>query len=455
MICDSNYYWSDKWFIKKRTTYSWFINGDLPYTWFVSNERISLKNGLLLNSGLSSSFQLSSRLYENIRRLKLNTIISMYQFDLRWVEKFEQLEQLEIYEITLLENVSIILPNLNKLFIGSILKKCFNKTEYLVFNTPRLQFAYFGYNVLDAVRLMHFNCLEYLEFEGDGGYSDLNHFKNLRIVHCNAITKISLHLIRSLTRLPNLTELHCNSFSLTVHSPNMFGAYRTPSDAEVLVFKRVFNHCFVVKNGLKQLNFKLYFDGLLIKGDQEFDKYKFGQLTFQLHMKDYASFVVCSPQCQVINFSELIESTNVLPVNIIEKYPNIIWIYVKNAEEDKLIWFLKGCRNLVYLQIQASFTQRFYDQLVDYNCELRHLAIDNYSYELDFKFLYKLEFLVNFYTQSPLSVDFAHRLMKGLKYCTYISYRWDIHKEKHISFRKVLNNYTIKIWPKTYYVRRQ
>ena len=71
MICDPNYYWSDKWFIKKGMTCSWFVNADLPYTWFVSNERISLQNRLLLNSGLSSSFHLSSRFYKSVRRLKL------------------------------------------------------------------------------------------------------------------------------------------------------------------------------------------------------------------------------------------------------------------------------------------------------------------------------------------------------------------------------------------------
>ena len=107
-------------------------------SWFISNERISLKNRLFSNPKLFSPFQLSSRFYKSVRRLKLIVKIICNQVTLGWLEKFEQLKQLEIYEIISQENVLISLPGLKKLYIYSFSGESSFETEYLVFNTPKL-----------------------------------------------------------------------------------------------------------------------------------------------------------------------------------------------------------------------------------------------------------------------------------------------------------------------------
>ena len=90
--------------------------GHLANSWFISNETINLKNELW-NLKFSSTFQFPQRFYQSVRRLKLNTLIDT--INLKLVEKFDQLEQLDICLIVLKEILLINLPNLNKLYIGS------------------------------------------------------------------------------------------------------------------------------------------------------------------------------------------------------------------------------------------------------------------------------------------------------------------------------------------------
>ena len=136
--------------------------------------------------------------------------------------------------------------------------------------------------------------MEYLEFENDGGYSDLNHFKNLTIVHCNRIMRISLDLMKSLIELPNLVELHCNSLSLI-----NLGDYHPP-ESELERRKILFNH---FSQQIKVL--KLYFEGVLIEVGKQFDDYNFGQDIWSLHMRHYDSLADCIPWRKIINFRDL------------------------------------------------------------------------------------------------------------------------------------------------------
>ena len=387
--------------------------GDLVNSWFISNKSFSLKNRLLLNLKSSTSFQSPSRFYGSLRRLRLNTEISLDLIKLRWLEKFDQLEQLEIDYIHSFVNFLISLPNLNKLYIGSMSEHNSFGTDFLTFNAPKLQFAYFGYDVLRAVRLIHFDCLQHLEIENDGGYSDLNHFKNLRIVHCHRIMKISLNLMKSLIRLPKLAELHCNSTGLSNYK-----GQRTPTDGEIERLGILFNYFSEQINELRELNLKLYLEGVLIKDGKEFDDYDFTQDVLKLHLENYDSLADCFPWYQEIAYTELIKSTSELPTNINQKYPNITSVRVDGTvEEEKFIWFLRGCRNLVALHIKVPLTQRFYDQLVDWNCGLRYLTIGHHNDEINFDFLYKLEYLVYFDTETALSMDIAQDIIRKLKYC--------------------------------------
>ena len=400
-------------------------------SWFITNEPISLKNRLW-NSNLSTSFQLPSRFYESVRRLKLNNLID--STSLRWVEKFDQLEQLEIYCILSIENVLISLPCLNKLYISSISDESSSRTEFLVFNAPKLQFAYFGYKVFDAVRLIHFDCLEHLEFKNGGGYSDLNHFKNLKIVHCHLVMDISLDLMKSLIRLPKLAELHCNALGITY--PDYYG---NPNDSEVERLRILFNYFSKQIKVLRILNLKLYFEGVLIKSGKEFDDCNFGQRTLSLHMKNYDSLADCIPWFQEMDISELFESTSEFPININQKYPNITSVRVDGTvEEEKLIWFLRGCRNLTELIIyKQSLTQQFYDQLVDWHCGLETLSI-GCNAEINFDFLYKLEFLFRFSTDCSLSMDLALDLMPKLKHC--VSLEFGFKGKQEVRIEKVGKN---------------
>ena len=410
--------------------------GDMVDSWFISNEKTSLNSRLLLDLELATSFQLCSRLYESVKRLKLYTKFGCDPFILKCVEKFAQLEQLEIYNFRSIGNLLISLPRLNKLYIHSISASSFG-TEFLVFNTPKLQFAYFGYYVLNAVRLIHFDRLEYLEFEsGDGGYSDLNHFKNLEIVHCHLIAEISLDLLSNLIRLPKLAELHCNTRGLT-----NFKGHSTPSEKQIKRLEILFNHFSMQIEMLDKFDLKLYFEGVLIQSGKEFDDYNFDQRTLSLHMKNYDSLADCFPCYQEMNFNELVDSTSEIPISINKKYPNIKRVYVgKEVEEDKLIWFLRGCRILVDLIIEIPLTQKFYDQLVDWNCELRELTIDHYNDAINFEFLYKLEFLLAFKTTCPLSMEIAQHLMSKLKYCKFLKFGSMDFKEKQVEIEKVGKN---------------
>ena len=414
----------------------------LPYSWFITNEPISFNN-ILLNSELSTSLQLPSRFYESVRRLKLYSEC-VDTIHLKWVEKFDELRQLEINWINELENLLISLPNLNKLYINYLnipnAKK--SGTEFLVFNAPKLQFAHFGTDISRAVRLIHFDCLEYLEFEDDGGYSDLNHFRNLKIVHCNSVTKISFNLMRSLIRLPKLAELHINSLDLT---PD---CYAPPSEKQINRLRTRFDYYSNKIKASKKLNFKLYFQGVLVEGDQAFDEYDFDQSPLSLQMEHYDSLADCIQWYKKIDFEELVESTGCeIPINFTQKYPNIKYVYVgENVEEDKLIWFLRGCRNLVNLEIETSLTQQFYDQLADWNCGLRELVIRHHNAEINFEFLFKLEFLFRFVTTCPLSMEIALDLMSRVKYCKIIEYSF---RSDRVMIRKIgKNDFKIEVGSK-------
>ena len=399
----------------------------LVNSWFISNEPISLKNSLW-NLKFSTSFQLPSRFYGSVRRLKLN-IYNLDSSNLKWLHKFNQLEQLEINCINHLGNLLISLPCLNTLYIGLISENWSSKTEFLVFNTPKLQFAYFGYHVLNVVRLIHFDCLQYLELKGDGGYSDLNQFKNLKIVHCNQIMTISLNLMKSFIGLPKLVELHFDSLGV-------------PRSIKLTKKLRIlFNYFSEQIKKRRKLNLKLYFRGVLIKDDREFDDYKFGEDIWSIHMKHYDSLADCYPWYEEMYFRYLIGSTGEIPINFTQKYPNIRIVYVdKDVEQDKLIWFLRGCRNLVDLTIETSITQQFYDQLPDCNCGLRCLTVNHYSGEINFDFLYKLEFLVSFVSVSPLSMEIALDLMTKLKYCKWLKFGSERFREKQVYIEKAGKN---------------
>ena len=226
--------------------------------WFLSDETILPTNRLAYNLQLSpESFRLPWRVHANVRRLKLNTVIRCNRLNLVWLEQFERLKQLEIYKVILLERVSSIsLPILDALYIEVILGETLVDDGRFDLNAPRLQFAYFGQGVLEAVRLSYADRLQYLEFKCIGDQASLDQFETLKIVHCHSTREIGLELMSKLIGgLRELTELHL---------------YARSNNRQSL--RALFEHFSSETAKLGKLNLKLYFGGVWMRSARDLDE---------------------------------------------------------------------------------------------------------------------------------------------------------------------------------------
>ena len=371
-------------------------NTGLINSCFISNDLID-QHEIICNISLSYTYKGNLKLHfkfpfsicQSVRRLKFNyDELDCNFFNLKKLEKFENLEQLEFKNLTANKfRLAVYLKKLKRLRI----EKVSSDSVSIIFILPNLKYWFTGYNVPQCIKLKHPQTIRYFDFYDFISIdAKLNTYKNLEIVKCNNVLKLRNDIISSFIELPNLKEFH---FNLDFTDELLIG--------QLDKLKAIFNYLLKQIKVKRLLNLKLFIRGIRIAGDKQFDEYNFKNDLLTLHFENYNCLAKQFPLFNSINYNDLLDLIqDEIPIDFHCKYPNLQKVTVfEQIEQAKFLKFLKSCRKLLSLiLIDTHLNQDFYNELASFKSTLIELELIEREKEIDFHFLVKLDYLDKFKT---------------------------------------------------------
>ena len=391
--------------------------------WFYTNKRTSNSRILISKEYDFLSTELIKTKCSNLKKLFIyirktsysDSKAAGFNFE-RNVNKFNQLEELNIYNANMLKDATIRLPNLK---IGKI---HFDTNGHkLTLNCVKLRiFSCFHFN-----RSFVFTYPEKItHLEIDGFYREVNsnernqkeleiyQFVNLEYIvfnHHNVGFKGD-----SFTRFAKLKEYHYNKFST-------IGGF--------LDARRSNRELLKVKERLVENDFKIYFSGLdseLIKNFEEKElhtelmngpnsKNHLNQTT--LCTKYYNNLIQICPSIRKINYNELLDFyKDELPSDFFTRMPNIQKVFAREvADEKAFLKFLSKC-NLIKLDLRRTFKkQQSYDSLPKVCPFIVKFYPIELSGQIKIDFILKFSYLSHLILYRKLDYEFVNCLFENLE----------------------------------------
>lgn len=323
----------------------------------------------------------------NLKHLKyLRMSFADNLFKLEDLKMFPKLQILEIFYMYLYHDRYLELPNLKALFIANFKSKPHAK---LFVNSPHLHhlslLKYEGNEIIDSkIKLSDPLSLKYLKIR----------FYEHNVTKFENLECFELYYSKEAVRLE-------------LGDPIKFKKLKKFKIASV-VFSPTINQLreLFVK---KKPNLEIVLEGVSIKELSKFDEHSGlrGRIAFQLNnyadLEDNLNFVT------TMNYNDLLlKLPDHEPADLFQKFNNVQTLEITSEikDEDRLINFIKKCPNLYNLKIRkSSLSQKFYNRLPE-NSSLSYLEIIyKSSFDLNFEFIMKMPWLINFYTNQDIRLN--------------------------------------------------
>lgn len=368
------------------------------FNWFSLTKSSHLKNQLdCYNLGLLIN---PTRGLLNLKYLKIEVFIEMEH-----INKFTYLQVLDITYKYSLHNDFLYLPELKALvinhyneYIGFLSKD----SGILMIDTPNLhslKLLNASYNLLNTnIKIKHPLSIRYLHI--NKYEEDMDIFNNLECLEFSG--NYSKFIDRDgLLKFQKLKQLKVSGITTSQTRSNL---------------RELFN--------FKIDNLDLIANGVKIKKIEKIKELKNEVIRFQLQnfddLTDDLNFIT---EINYNKFTCLLPNYD--PSILFEKYTNIqlIKIFSKIEDENRLIQFLAKCDSLYFLIVQdSSLSQYFYDQLPETACSLSRLHISEKIFQLNFAFIMKLHYLIILYSNQDIFINLNSNL-NNLKYLERLNFR--------------------------------
>ena len=331
-------------------------------------------------------------------KLKRFKICGYFEINLEVLNKFSQLEHLEIiYCFKIVEVTILSLQNLK------LLKICSEDVLDLELDLPNLQ-ALFLY--CESYKNIKFNYTRSIQYLSISDYDDyFLKFKNIEYLDCYGTFSLSWLELRYYLKLKVIHIHYDESEFIKTNKQN----------AE-----------------LNKQNLKIYQKGLLVVDGKEIHNYDFFEDELHCLMDNYAKTADSLDFVWLINYNALMRLVNYkLPVDFFKKFNSILKIEVFFVEDEKqLKQFIKRCLNLKSLSVnKCKLSQQFYEELPSLTClsYLYVVPVENIvdgEIELNFKFINRMFNLVEFVTSKKLNLNEEFDLIR-LRYLKRIRIQID------------------------------
>lgn len=382
----------------------------LNRTWFGSDEGIDTLHTILCPN-LSRSIQIESQLrrslFSSVRQLYIHSnYLSFKSSDLgNCLNHFKRLERLEILNLEIQSESRLVLPLLKVLNISVRGDLCILDTPCL--EKLKIQFL----NTIDNVKLVYPKRIRVAEFQENRKL--LNKFTEIEHLFCKRFESIDDDF---LAHHPKLKQIHF--------------------DGNDQVFAQLKNQ----KERLHRRELKIYFIGIhfdhLPQYSSAFNHSDLYEKNVKLLAENYPKNRVANvlPFVDQINYNSVEENFKQLPKDLVRRFVNLEQVRVTNKVNDqqKFTSFLTACSNFSYLKlINSELDAYFYSSLLPECCpSLTGLTIkDKHVDELDFEFLFRLDYLITLITNKQLSIEFVADLFSKLKHFEQI---WFNHLEDKV-----------------------
>ena len=387
--------------LKELVFYHSFLDYDFHShrrNWFSINEPINQHNAIdIYNLFLIRS----SIFYINLKRLRIDDFFCNGAIDLEELNKFEQLETLElkIREWSVVDGVTLSLNNLKHLSVR-LNDSCPN---YFQIDAPNLESLFIDCFSYDSIKFnypLSIKCLSAYEFK--------DYFLMFSQIECLKIFDLTNDLKWKISKYPQLKELHINN------------------DENGSLGDIFFKNAILVEPKLS----KIYKFGLKLQNSTDFKENIIGFKAIFTILEHYANAVSCFDFIDSFNFTKIMRSiNNKLPFDFFSKFA-IKKIYVHHELEDEncLIDFINQCKNLSILYLgDSKLSQAFFDRLPVVS-SLNNLTIgeNNEEMKLNFKFLNRMYNLIRFQTDQQMEWSDEFDLNR-LGYLKTIDFRIERH----------------------------
>lgn len=367
--------------------------------WFFTNRPLNFKFNLE-NSKLFLLRTYRDNLVNNLKRLKIRQLDDKSCISLVDVNKFLQLEQLDIFlkNCKRKENERLVLVKLRTLSIKLL-------SSVLEINAPNLIAFYLNNsNSIYSLKSIKFDCrplsVRHLKIFT---YHDVVEavFSNLEYLECYRSNYLNQSILFA---FPNLKELRIQHY----YESNLLGILET-----------------IASN--RRETFKVFYNGIQLQDANDLQVYK-DQPVFPLQISNFKFLDNNLNWFNCINFNDLLSLTDKIPRDFFRKYTNIQELRVsKLRNESELISFIFNCQNLEKLNaLDASFTQQFYDRLPVVSSFIYLNIFEENRAEIDFKFLSRMFSLADVRTNQEIKIVEQLNLNK-LNRLKMISFKINAH----------------------------
>lgn len=379
--------------------------------WFATNEPIDTLHTILCPSNPAESLKIESQLRKNlfssIKQLYIHSnYLSFKSDDLgNCLNHFKRLEILEILNLEINSESKLILPNL-KVLNWSV------RGDICVLDTPKLELVKIQFlNGMDNIEFLYPEKIKHAEFQEKRNI--LKKFVNLEHLAIKHLEFIEADFLQHHSKLK---QIHFDS-----------------NDVVFFELKQQ-------KERLKRKDLKIFFLGInfdeLPQYSSAFNHSELYEKNIKLLAEAYERKRIANvlPFVEQINYNTFEDNFKQLPKDLIERFVNLELVKVTKKVEDlkKFQNFLKNTSNFSSLKLNnSSLNAQFYSEQLPACCpSITNLTIkDENIEEIDFDFLFKLDYLISLITNKQLSIEFVYDLFTKLKHFEQI---WFSHLEDKV-----------------------
>lgn len=326
--------------------------------------------------------------------LKLN-------LDLNNLNKFNDLEHLELVSACCKENSILKLPNLKFIYLNIYHYYYHSKLQI---DTPKLVTVFISLS-LSKIEFVHPESIEFLDeycyVKNLNQIEDLNKFKNLKKYQVK-IENLDFNINQDpLSKLP--IDLQFFNFHYDIYWYN--------DKYSLNHLNNFINFILNDKINKKRKNLKIYFDNIELIENKSFDEYGFqlgnNRDFLEVYHKNYDQLTTL-PNFRLTYNRCIKVFKNEIPIDFFNKFNRINSLSVKDeVNENQLIVFLNGCSNLTSLSFYDCYLDKqFYNQLPKIENLLVSLTILRNKNEIDFKFVNQFKLLAHLTLDLKISIQF-------------------------------------------------
>lgn len=348
----------------------------------------------------SSTFEL---LFADLRCLVIDCELA----NLESLNKFENLQRLDLYRPIVIDRQTLKLHNLRHLTILNLQRNTPQVGAQLLIDSKSLEKIYC--ENLEAVRFGQPETVRHLLIEE---YSpELLQFRNLRVLKIAGTYSLCELKSNILYTLPELNEIHLKCYGLLL-------------DLEPL---RLLVDEVVRRAAIRDRHLKVFVFGLQIV--RPFDEYEYEVLTpheiLQNQLHNYEALGDHLEYYTKMHYGDLLEFyPDRLPADLTDKFSNLRIVsagLISDAQQ--FLTFLNACRHVIDLELNVTGLEQWFFDRLNLNPYTLNYLILNGENELNYEFCLKLPYLWNVVIHQNLELEMLFALLKRLRYLRYFSFK--------------------------------